>query len=228
MAAPRSHGPSALAAPLAILLLVAACSSGPATSTDQPAGSSGSTLASGAPADAGSVEAASSVLKAAKLADGESLGALEGIRFTSAGTQAAAALLGSGATGDALWAATYVYASSGADPAPLRALLTDPNASSTVRAMAAAGLVGAGDTSGFEPLIASLGGSDQMDGAEPAGAVWEFAGNVLERYTHTGLGPTLTATDAERATIQATWTTWLATNKARLHFDATTHLWVLA
>jgi hypothetical protein len=212
---------SALAAPLAALFVLAACSSSPA-----PVGSS--SAQSSQSADSATVAAATTILQAAHLADAGSLGALESIRFTDAGTQAAASLLKAGASGDALWAATYVYGSSGADPAPLKPIAVDTNASPTVRAMAAAGLLGGGDVAGFDPLIAALGGPDQMEGADPAGTIWEFAGDVLERYTHTGIGPTLAASDAERVTIQATWKTWLDANKAHLHFDTASHLWVIS
>jgi hypothetical protein len=217
------HGMSVLVVPLAALLVMAACSSAPA-----PAGSGSAQGSQPGSADSATVAAATTILQAANLADAGSLGALEGIRFTDAGTQAAANLLKAGATGDALWAATYVYGSSGADPGPLKPIAIDASATPTVRAMAAAGLLGAGDIAGFDPLVVALGGSDEMDGADPAGTIWEFAGDVLERYTHTGLGPTLAASDAERVTIQATWKTWLDTNKAHLHFDSASHLWVIS
>jgi len=174
------------------------------------------------------VAAATTILDAARIADPDTLSALEGIRFSAAGTQAAAALLRAGATGDALWAATYVYGSSGSDPTPLRAVAIDAMASPTIRAMAAAGLVGGGDVAGFEPLIAGLAGNEEMDGAEPAGTVWEFAAQVLERYTHTGFGPMLVATDSERTTIQAKWKSWLDASRATLRFDAASKLWVTA
>jgi len=216
---------SALAVPIVILFLAAGCSSAPG-----PASSSGNgpSAATGAGADAGSVAAASTVLKAVHLADPASLAALQGVRLTAAGTQAAADLLKAGASGDVLWAATYVYGSASGDPAPLKPIATDPNATATIRAMAAAGLVGGGDVAGFDPLIAALSGTDRMDGAEPAGAVWEFAADVLQRYTKQGFGPLLTATDAERITIAAEWKTWLDANRAKLHFDATTQLWAAA
>ena len=213
-------------APFAILLVVAGCGGTPnASSTSSNAAASAPTgsQASGAAADPGT---ASTILKAARLNDADSRSALEGVRLTPAGTDAAAGLLRDGVTGDALWAATYVYASGGSDPAPLRPIATNTSASPTVRAMAAAGLVGMGDVAGFEPLIAALGGSDAMDGAEPAGAVWEFAADVLERYTRTGFGPTLTAREAERAARQTDWKAWLEANRTRLHFDAATGLWV--
>jgi hypothetical protein len=161
-----------------------------------------------------------------RLSDPESIAALQGIRFTAAGTAAAAALLSAGAIDDILWAATYVYASSGDDRAPLRSIATSATATPSIRAMAAAGLVGRGDLAGFDPLIAALGGSDPMDGAVPAGAIWEFAADVLRRYTRTGFGPTLASTETERAAIQAQWQAWVDANRAHLRFDVPSELWV--
>jgi hypothetical protein len=214
--------------PLTALLLLAGCGGAP-PATPASTGLAGQTAGlGGSPANAGSVEVAASTLQATKLDDDASLAALEGIRFTPAGTEAAARLLGSGATGDVLWAATYVYASAGADPTPLRSLAGSSTASLTIRTMAGAGLLAAGDVAGFGPLLLALAASEQMDGAAPAGYLWEFAADVLERYTHTGFGPGLAATDPERATIVAHWQTWLDTNRDRLRFDATTHLWVVS
>lgn len=215
--------------PLAAVLILSACTaapdgSSPATSPGLPGTSPGP----GSSAGAGSVEAASSVLGAASLADGATLDALQALRFTPAGTEAAGQLLASGATGDVLWAATYVYASSNTDPTPLLAIAANTNASPSIRAMAGAGLVGAGQVAGFEPLIAALGGSDQMDGAAPAGFIWEFSATVLERYTGAGFGPGLAATDAERTAIQGQWQSWLEANRASLRFDAPSSLWVTA
>ena len=194
--------------------------------TERPSGTpSASAGTPSASAGDAAVDAAASVLTAARLSDADSLAALQGLRFTAAGTAAAARLLSSGVTGDTLWAATYVYASSGGDPAPLRPIAST-TASPSIRAMAAAGLVGRGELEGFDPLIAALDGSDPMDGAEPAEDIWEFAADVLERYTQTGFGPTLAATEAERATIQAHWKAWLDANRAHLRFDPSSELWV--
>jgi hypothetical protein len=222
MALFRASGVPRLIVPLAALLLVAACGSAPAPAT----GATGS-AGPAATADGAATLAARALLGAATLDDERSLGALEGIRFSAAGVEAARVALAGGATGGELWAATYVYATSGTDTAPLAAIVANTNASTSVRAMAAAGLVGRGDVAGFEPLIAGLAGSEPMDGAEPAGKLWEFAADVLGRFTSTGFGPLLEATDAERATIQAQWQAWLSANRASLRFDGATQLWVL-
>jgi hypothetical protein len=196
-----------------------------------PAGSGGSAPGSGGPASSASadaVAAAAAAIGAAKLTDGTSLGTLEGVRFTAAGIQAAAGVIAAGGTDDALWAATYVYASSARDPAPLRSLARSTTASASVRTLAAAGLVGLGDIDGFEPLIAGLRTPEPMAGADPAGTIWEFAAGVLRRYTTAGLGPDLAASDAERTTIAGQWTTWFEANKGKLRFDQPTQVWVTA
>jgi hypothetical protein len=219
-----------MVASLALALLVAACAPGPTGGPSGPAGTpsgSGPERASSTPNTAADA-ASTTILAAARLGDATSLAPLESIRFTVAGVAAAAKMLASGVTGDALWAATYVYASSGSDPAPLRVVASATAASPSIRAMAAAGLVGRGDAAGFDVLISAIGGSDLMDGAAPAGAIWEFAGDVLERYTHAGFGPALAATAAQRATIQAQWKAWLDASRAKLRFDVASQLWVMA
>jgi hypothetical protein len=233
MVRPHTHGPSVPWQPLVLVAwLLAACSAAPAPATNRSVeptlGASGVPLAGTPSTTAGGLAAATAILTGARLTDAASLGALEGIRFTTLGADAAAALLASGASGDALWAATYVYGSSGSDPAPLRAVATDAAATPTIRAMAGAGLLGRGDVAGFEPLITSLSAADEMDGGEPAGAVWEFAADVLERYTDKALGPTLAASADDRARIQASWRSWLEANRATLRFDPAAQLWVVA
>jgi hypothetical protein len=221
----RWHRVSKGSFPLAILLVVGACSGAPA-----PQASGATSLAPGTTAGPGgagvaSVAAATAILQAANFSDVGTIVAVDRVRFSDAGIQAAGDLIRSGATGNALWAATYVYGSSAQDPALLKPVAADPKASASIRAMAGARLISAGDPSGFDSLIATLAASDQMDGADPAGQVWEFAADVLERYTHTGFGPALAASDPERATAQATWTTWLNSNRSKLHFDAASQLW---
>jgi len=214
---------------VALALIVSACSS---TAAPAPAGTTGTIPAgtSAAPpaaVDPGQVAAATSILMAATFADPASLRALAGIRFSAPGVEAAAALLHGGATGDTLWAATFVYASSATDPAPLRSVATDPAASAAVHAMAAAGLVGNGDVGGFPVLVASLGSADQMPSSDPPETTWEFAADVLERFTHAGIGPSLDATDSERSTAQVAWTDWLAAHTATIRFDSASGLWVI-
>lgn len=210
------------------LFVLAGCAA--STPTAAPAGSSGAASPGETPSNLGpsaaDVGAASTLLTAVRLDGADSLAAIEGVRLSPAGARAAADLLASGASGDALWAATYVYASSGDDPEPLRSIATSLGASPTVRVMAAAGLLGRGEIAGFEPLIAALATSDPMDGMEPAGTTSEFAADVLERYTGSGLGPELSASDDERAASQAQWQAWLDANRATLQFDRGSAAWV--
>jgi hypothetical protein len=207
--------------------LIAACSAAPAATTPGPAGvpSSGNAPSSPAGASPGQVatDEAAGRLRSVSLGDPATLAALEQIRFSPAGADAAATILASGASGDLLWAATWVYASSGSDPGVLGPLLA--NADPSIRAIAAAGLVGRGDQRGFEPLVALLGESGVLAGSAPPSLLWEFAGDVLERYTGAGLGPTLTASDAERVSAAQAWREWLGSNGPRLAFDTTTHRW---
>jgi hypothetical protein len=218
----------AVAVVVAAPLLLAAC--GGATPTSVPSGSTSAGSPAATQADSGpsaaEVASASTVLTSVILDSADSLAALEGVRLTPAGAAAAADLIKSGATGDALWAATYVYASSGDDTAPLTSIVRDTSASPSVRVMAAAGLVGRGDLAGFEPLIAALATTEPMEGTEPAGTTSEFASDVLERYAQTGFGPALTASADERTASQAKWTAWLASNRATLRFDDPSASWV--
>ena len=228
MARSGSHPAPWTVAAVAGLLLLSGCAA--STPTPAPPGSSGvaspGVTSSNPEPGAADVGAASTMLTAVRLDSADSLAAIEGVRLTAAGARAAGDLLKSGATGDALWAATYVYASSGDDPEPLRAVAASTGASPTVRVMAAAGLLGRGEIAGFEPLIAALATSDPMDGMEPAGTTSEFAADVLERYTGAGLGPALTASEDERAASQATWQGWLDANRATLQFDRGSSAWV--
>jgi hypothetical protein len=219
--------PWAVVAVTGAFLLAACAASTPTPAPDDSAGaaSPGTTSSAGEPS-AADVGAASSLVSAVRLDSPESLASIEGVRFTPAGSKAAADLLASGASGDALWAATYVYASSGDSPEPLRAIATNTGASPSVRVMAAAGLLGRGDIAGFDPLIAALATSDPMDGMEPAGTTSEFAADVLERYAKTGFGPALTASEDERAAGQAQWRAWLDANRATLQFDPASESWV--
>lgn len=212
------------ALPCVLILAFAACSAAPGAS---PGSSVEGPPVTGSPSGAGTA-AAAAIIAAAKLGDDASLGALQGIRLTADGTAAAATVLASGPTGDALWAATYVYASAPGDPAPLLSVATAATASPSVRAMAGAGLVAVGRIEGLDALVAAVGVADAMDGAEPAAKVWEFAASVLERYTHAGFPAPVSGDDAERTGLAASWTGWLATNRGQLRFDAPSQLWVKA
>jgi hypothetical protein len=59
------------------------------------------------------------LIETADLNDGTTLDNISTLRFTQAGADAARAVLQAGGSPDALWAALWVYASAGTDPAPV-------------------------------------------------------------------------------------------------------------
>jgi hypothetical protein len=169
---------------------------------------------------AGEVQAAREAIAAATLDDPESVGAVNAVRFSDAGNEAAAQAIGSGATGDELWAAVWVYASSGSDPAVLTSLLDheDP----TIRLMSGAALVSLGDTGGFDALVELIAFDDTVRGSSPPVSVGRFAVSTLERVTQAGI-----ATDDRTAPAQASaaWAAWLEEHRATLRFDGSTGIW---
>jgi hypothetical protein len=181
----------------------------------------------GSPAKASAAEVASAreTLREAKLADEESIQNLESIRFTQAGVQAAAEALGSGVTGDELWAATWVYASFGTEPKVLHPMLSNQDPS--IRLMAAAALVALGDRSGFDVLVRLIQVDDRLRGSRPPIAVGAFAAHTLERYTGVTLSPTSVASAADLAAAAAAWTDWLNRNQSSLRFDEATGMWTV-
>jgi len=199
-----------------LTFLAAACSAAPSP-TPSPA------AASGAPATP-DLATARSVLQAADLSKPATIAAVDRVRFTAVGEQAARELLAAGASGEALWAATWVYASSGKDPAPLRGLVTSQDA--TIRVMAAAFLVATGERAGFEPLVNELADEDLLAGSVPPQAVWTFAVSTLVRYAGpNGPVPPVDAPAAELAAAQAAWSGWLSGQGGKLRFDPATGTW---
>lgn len=164
-------------------------------------------------------------IEAASLSDQASLNTVDAVRFTDAGRTAAAELLERGVSGDAKWAATWVFASDPSGPGLLRPLLKDANAS--IRAMAAAGLISIGDPFGFDPLVAALTDDDFLTGSEPPRPIWQFAILTLERYTGAldvaRLPDAPTVEELEEA--QARWALWLDANRSSLVFDDATGTW---
>jgi hypothetical protein len=158
------------------------------------------------------VGTARSKIEAADLSNEATIDALAGIRFTPAGKQAARDVLAAGASGDVLWAATWVYASSAQDPAPLLPLLqnTDP----TIRALSAAALVALGERAGFAALRASVPSVDPLRGSLPAMTVGDFAVATLTRYVET-------------TEVPADWDTWLGQHAEQLQFDPSHGVWKL-
>jgi hypothetical protein len=129
-----------------------------------------------------------------------------------------------GATGDELWAATFVWVNEGDDPEPLLALLDDEEV--TIRVMAATGLVARGRAEGFPVLIEALTDDSALVGHEPPEQAWHRATTVLMRFTGQGeLGPPLDADNTQRAAAQERWRNWLADSGDNLTFDAEAFLW---
>jgi hypothetical protein len=162
------------------------------------------------------VASASAIIAAANLADDASIDAIDAVRFTSAGTAAAQQLLAVGAAGDVLWAATWVYASGGTDPAPLMPLLSSDDPS--VKAMAAAGAAAFGRVEGLDALAQMLPVDVEIKGSEPPLAVSTFAAATLARFTGQAL---------DRTASQADWLSWLQANRDQLIFDPEERTWAL-
>jgi hypothetical protein len=209
----------------------AACSPS-ANSTGAPgasAGTAGSGAAgsgaagSGAAGSGADAQAVDRVIRATSLADRASIQALDGIRFATAAAPAAAAVLATHPAGDVLWAATWVYASSGTDPAVLAPLLADADAS--IRVMAAAALVGLGDRAGLPVISASLAETDPVRGSDPPVAIGDFAAYLLGRYVVAPDAPPLPATADDAAAYPGDWATWLADHQGALRFDQGSHTW---
>ena len=165
------------------------------------------------------------VIRATTLADPASMNALSGARFRPGAAAAAATILAGHPTGDLLWAATWVYASVGTDPAVLTPLLADPDP--TIRLIAASAVMSLGDRSGFGVIAASLPMADPLRGSEPIMSIGGFAATRLERYVTAASAPMppATDTDADAGTYGADWTAWLADHQGALRFDAGSGTW---
>jgi len=209
---------------LALAMLCAACQ--PAPSGPPPAGSAPVSQATspGGPSASGTtsgpaIDAARTIVNEANVADLESISALSAIRFTDEGAAAAAQAIQSGATGDALWAAVWIYGAAGTDANVLLPLLssTDP----TIRALAAAPLLTWGRREAADELVKLLSVGGLVRGSEPPISLAAFADGTLARFVK---GPTI-APDAPAADRAAAWTSWLAANEAAMHFDPDTETW---
>lgn len=226
----RGGSLSARLVPLLVAGLLAACSASPDAS---PAGSEPARASSDPVATAGvsetsnpaNVDAAVTFIKAADVASNESMEAIEDLRFTPEGLDAAKAVLVTGATGDALWAATWIYASSGREASVLSPLLANGDAS--IRIMSAAALIALGEPGGFTVIKASLSDTSPVHGAVPTTSLASFSVWVLASYVDTPGTPGEAASEAEASAVAAGWSTWLAGHQASLTFDSTTGTWKL-
>lgn len=222
--------------PLPVLLVIAgvvcACAApsrpvaadqSPGAVTQTPA----STGATGCPADASAEDVANAraLIDATDVADSQSVGTLHAIRFTSAGTLAACQRLQEGAVGDALWAATWIYVSSGTEFAPLLPLAGSGD--SSVRVMAAAGLTSLGRLEGLDALVGSIDVDAGLRGSHPPLTVAQFAAATLSRYTGASVADVATGTPEERTATATAWRSWLRDNRDRLSYDVEHQQWVV-
>jgi hypothetical protein len=184
--------------------------------TKTPAAATPQSPTSPANTDPAEVAKAKSLIEAADLTNPASLDEVGGaIRFSRAGEQASREIIESAtATTAVLWAAVWVYASAGSDPAPLRTALraSDPS----VRSMAAATLVSLGDRSGFPVLAEALAEQGSMSGSEPPINVATYAYWALTNYT--ALQP---------APAEADWPAWLSEHGEGMVFDPADGTWKL-
>jgi hypothetical protein len=165
------------------------------------------------------VDAARAAIDSADITDLGSIEALSAIRFTHEGAAAAAQAIRSGATGDSLWAATWIYGASGDDPSVLLPLLSSQDR--TIQALAAAPLLAWGHKEAAALLVTLLSVDGIVHGSEPPVSIAAFADSTLDRFVD---GPTLSsaATSEDRA---AAWSSWFATNEASMQFDVDTATW---
>ena len=215
-------------AALTVLSLAVGCTGDGGGSTPTGGGGGGGGGGgSGAPeptTPAMTVEEATEVLEAADLADQVSRFEIDAVSDTQAAVDAAAGVIAEGATGDPLWAAVYVYANGGDDPAVLVPLLSDPDP--TIRVMAAAGAVAMGERAGFEPLVAALTDTSTFAGSDPPLQIWQFATGTLARSTGVAEnGPPFDANERRRLLAVDRWTAWLEASGDGLTFDPDTGGW---
>jgi hypothetical protein len=160
-------------------------------------------------------------IDAADLAETATIDAVDALRFSDGAAAAALAAIKTGAKGDALWAATWVYATVGVDPRPLGPVLKAADAST--RALAAAAVLSWGDAAGAKVLVALLRDEGRLSGSIPPSAVADYAAGSLARYV---AGPKVAA-GASRATVASAWKAWLAKNSSRMRYSRKTGRWTV-
>jgi hypothetical protein len=163
------------------------------------------------------------LIDAADLSDDASVSTVGQLLFTDAGTIAARQRLEEGVSGDALWAATWVYVTAGTDPEPLLRLVDNDDAS--VRVLAAAGVMSLGRVEGFDALQASINSADQLRGSHPPLTVARFAAVTLSRYTADAVAVGPTDTPEQRTALSSAWSSWLNDNRERLLYNADERIW---
>jgi len=161
---------------------------------------------------------ADDLLTAIDATDHATVDALGEIQFTDEGAEASAAAIANGATGDELWAATWVYAGAGTDPSVLVPVLTADDPST--RVMAAAGALSLGEPSAGQVLVDLLPDRTDLRESEPTVTVGDFAAYTLKRFV---AGPDLSATTPD--SVAAAWQQWWGEHGNSLVFDAPSRMW---
>ena len=225
----------AILATAALAALAAACGDATTPAGSNPASASasqasGPSTAPGSGACSGDapaedVAAAVGLIDGANLDEASTISPIQNIRFTPAGTLAACRRLAEGVSGDALWAAAWVYATGGTDPAPLLPLLA--NDDPTIRSIAGAGVASMGRPEGLDALAELISVDVGLRGSRPPVTVPRYAAAILARLIESGVGDVSTGSPEERVAAKAAWTSWLETNRSRLTFDAEQLGWKL-
>ena len=225
---------------VALVLLVAACGADEAVPASMPetpgtavataGAAAGPSAAASAgepgsapslpPADPAAVATVRTLIDAARLDDPVTLDAVGAARFDEGAPEAAAQALADGVAGDTRWAAVWIYASSGVDPAVLRPVLEDLDPS--LRALAAAALTAWGDSAGIPVLADLVGLPDRLEGSYPPTSVGDFAAGTLARFVS---GPSLDP-GATSEVHAAAWGSWLTQHDpATLVYDTEAGTW---
>jgi len=167
-------------------------------------------------------EHADDVLAGMDAADPATVEPLVEIQYTDEGADAAAAAIAGGAAGDQLWAATWVYATSGDDPSVLVPAFAAADPST--RVLAAAGALALGDSAAGPVLLELLNDQTGLRESEPLVTVGDFAAYTLDRFV---AGPDLpVATTPEE--VATAWHQWWKAHEPSLVFDPPTRMWSAA
>ena len=219
---------------LAVSACLAGCGSSPAPTGTLPPrppppsagsaapGSGGPSALPSAQASGADVAADETLIQAADSATPATIDALSGLRFTAAGAQAAADVLDAGGSVDAVWAALWIYASAGTDPAPVTNQLA--NADRSDAALAAATLAAMGQRQGLAALRPVLDEDGQMRNAEPPLSLRGYAVETLAQYVSAADAPD-TSESSDDVSAAAAWAAWLDAHSAQLQFDSTNGVW---
>ena len=168
---------------------------------------------------------ASAPIRAADLADDSSIDVVAECRFTLVGLEAAREALAAGGTRDQLWAAVWLYATSGTDPEPLLPMLGAEDAS--IRVMAAAALLRLGEPGALEVLGAAVTDADTLLGSLPPLTISAYVQTNLGRFVVTGGTLPSPGTQVDPVTSAEAWRAWLDDHADQLRYDAATGEWSL-